>query len=484
MRSSLRARFALLAGALVLGVAALVALGGYLTMRHALLSRAEREAQDQATQLAATIDTSSAPGASARANQVDITDPSLTHELPAPGFVVEVTGPTGAPIQASATGIHGAALRFPGRLVQDCLRAGDGHARLSRPPLALACERIGSNARPVGTVSVGAPLANVLSSLATLRNSLVVGVLGGALLAGVLALLLARRAIRPIKRIAQTAETIRSGERPFARINHGGRDELGALAAVLDACFGELEEAFERQRRFGADASHELRTPLAAIRANVELLHGWAAAEPASREAALASLDQASRRAARLVEDLLYLARVEREPSRARVPVRLDELVVNVVREATPLRAEVAIRIARLDEVTVSGDALGLQQLMLNLLDNALRVSPAGGTVTLTLQAENHTATVSVSDQGPGIKPEQLERIFERLYTRPKQGAERVGSGLGLAIARAIANDHNGELTARNQTARGATLILTLPTLEPAREAPPIAGLLPGRRPE
>jgi signal transduction histidine kinase len=481
VRSSLRARFALLAGALVLAVGSLVALGGYLTMRHALLSRAEREARDQAGQLAATVDTS---GASARTNQVDITDPSLTHELPAPGFIVEVTGPTGAPIQSSATGVHGAQARPPVGFVADCLRTGGGHARLSRPPLALACERVGSRARPAGTVSVGAPLANVLSSLATLRNALLVGVLGGALLAGVLALLLARRAIRPIKRIAQTAETIRSGERPFARINYRGHDELGALAAILDACFAELEEAFERQRRFGADASHELRTPLAAIRANVELLRGWAAADPAAREAALASLDQASRRAARLVEDLLYLARVEHEPSRARAPVRLDELVLSVVREATPLRAEVAIRIARLDEVTVSGDALGLQQLMLNLLDNALRLSPAGGTVTVTLEAENRNATVSITDEGPGIEPEQLERIFERLYTRPKQGADRVGSGLGLAIARAIANDHNGELTARNQTATGATLILTLPTLEPARRAPTIAGVLRGGRPD
>ncbi len=483
MSGSLRARFALLAAALVLAVATLVALGGYFTMRHALLSRVEREARTQARQLAAAVDTSSGPDASGNANRVDITDPALTHQLPGPGWTVEVSGPTGAPIQASATAAHHGVPPLPTDFVANCLRTGGGHAQLSHPPLALACERVGSNARGAGAVTVAAPLADVLSSLATLRNALVVGVLGGALLAGVLALLLARRATRPIRRIAQTAETIRAGERPFARINYRGHDELGALATVLDTCFAELEEAFERQRRFGADASHELRTPLAAIRANAELLRGWAATEPAARDAALASLDQASRRAARLVEDLLYLARVEREPSRVRAPVRLDELVVGVAREATPLRPEVAIRIARLDEVTVGGDAFGLQQLMLNLLDNALRVSPPDGTVTVTLEADNGGARVSVTDEGPGIAPEQLERIFERLYTRPERGADRVGSGLGLAIARAIAIDHNGELTARNESARGATLMLVLPVLGPARGAAASAGLQHGEPP-
>jgi hypothetical protein len=184
VRGSLRARFALLAGALVLAVATLVALGGYLTMRHALLSRAERAARDQARQLAATVDTPSAQGASANANQVDIADPALTHELAPPGFIVEVTGPMGAPIQASATGIHGAPARVPAGFVADCLRTGGGHAQLSRPPLALACERVGSNARPIGTVSVGAPLADVLASLATLRDALAVGVLGGCAAGG------------------------------------------------------------------------------------------------------------------------------------------------------------------------------------------------------------------------------------------------------------------------------------------------------------
>lgn len=480
MRTSLRARFALLAAGLVLLVGTGVALGGYLAMRHALLGRAEHEARNQAEALAAMVETSPGQGAAANGNLVDIRDPALTQQLLAPGYVVDVNGGNGALIQSSPPRASRGSIRLPVGFVRVCLRTGGARTRLSAPALAIGCERIGSRAHPIGAVSVGVPLADSLGALATLRTALVFGVLGGALLAGVLARLLARRATRPIGQIARTAEAIRSGERPFQRIGYRGHDELGALAAVLDACFAELEETLDRQRRFGADASHELRTPLAAIRANVELLRGWAATEPAAREAALASLDQASRRAARLVEDLLYLATVEREPSRAQPPVRLDELLVAVVREATGLRSDVEIRIGELDEVTVNGDAFALQQLLLNLIDNALRVSPAHAAVTIELHAQDAHARLSVSDQGPGIEPDQLTRIFERFYTHRHDGAHRDGAGLGLAIALAIANDHQGKLDARNEATGGATFTLTLPTLERAPDALPSGA--PGQR--
>jgi signal transduction histidine kinase len=475
MRLSLRARFALLAGMLVLAVASLAALGGYLTMRASLLHRAARTADGQARQLAALVDVPSAnpaeqqPGgvdaqavqAGSQGNRVDITDPTLTHELAMPGTMVQIDRPNGALIQASAPS-RSHPVRIPRLFTSRCLDTGHAATRLAAPPLSLACERVGPPSAPTGTITVGTPLGDVLASLRTLRTALAVGILGGALLSGALALLVARRALRPVRRIAETAETIRSGDLK-QRIGYRGRDELGRLAAVLDACFAELERAVERQRRFGADASHELRTPLTAIRANVEVLRGWAAADPHARQVAIASLDQASNRAARLVEDLLYLARIEQEPPSARAPVRLDDLVPGVTREAEQLRPEVSIEVTRLDEATVDGDALRLQQLLLNVLDNALRVSPPGGIVTLELTAEHQQVAITVSDQGPGIEPDQLTRIFDRLYSRPRRAGEHVGSGLGLAIARAIAREHGGELSALNKSDKGATFTLTLP---------------------
>jgi signal transduction histidine kinase len=461
MRLSLRARFALLAALLVLTVASLVALGGYLALRHSLLGQVERQARTQARQLVGLVDIPSAQAGQEQGNRVDITDPALTHELSAPGLIVEINRADGALIQASA-GRVSRAPELPAELLARCLSAGQARAHLAKPALALACARVGSSTATAGTVSVGAPLGDALSSLRTLARALALGVLGGAALAAVLALLVARRAVRPIRQIAEAAETIRSGDLG-RRIGYRGHDELGALARVLDACFAELDEALARQRRFVADASHELRTPLAAIRANVEVLRRWAATEPPARDTALASLDQASRRAARLVGDLLYLAKVEREPPRARTPVRLDEIVLSVISEATPLDPDVAIRVTRLDEATVSGDALGLQQLLLNLLDNALRASPPSAEVAVALAAAPDHVAVTVSDDGPGIEPDQLERIFDRFYSRPGRPATQAGTGLGLAIARAIARDHGGQLTAHNREQRGARFELTLP---------------------
>ena len=467
---SLRIRFALLTALLVLAVASLVALAGYLTMRASLVGRAAHTAQAHAQQLAALVDSPSSTGTDAQGNRVDITDPTLTHELAAPGAVIEVRRPSGALIQASAPR-NAAVPPLPVSLLTRCLTAGQMHASLANPPLALACHRVGSRRTPLGTISVGTPLADVFSALATLRTALIVGVLGGAVGAAALALLLARRAMRPIGRIAATAETIRSGDLA-QRIGYRGRDELGVLAGVLDACFAELENALKRQKRFGADASHELRTPIAAIRANVELLRGWAHAQPMARERAIASLEQASGRAARLIEDLLYLATIEHEPPPAHAPVRLDEIVVGVVREASQLRPDAAIEISQLDEATVKGDEHRLQQLLLNVLDNALRVTPAQGTVTVQLRHLGPDATITISDQGPGIKPDQLARVFDRLYTRlPGAGQQRTGTGLGLSIARAIARSHGGDLSARNNPSRGATFTLTLPIMAPDCQA-------------
>jgi signal transduction histidine kinase len=153
------------------------------------------------------------------------------------------------------------------------------------------------------------------------------------------------------------------------------------------------------------------------------------------------------------------------------VTVWLDEVVLSVVREAQPLDPEVAIHVERLDEVAVSGDPLALQQLLLNLLDNALRVTPPGQRVTVVLAASSAQATVRVTDEGPGIEPDRFERIFDRLYSRTRDGERGAGAGLGLAIARAIAEEHDGHLSARNHELGGATFELRLPAIAAARNA-------------
>jgi len=455
---SLRARFALLSAVLVLLVSSLVGVVGYLTLRHSLLTRVRHTAQTEAARLAGLIGTSS----DAQGDSVDITDPSLTRQLSTPGLRVEIDRPSGAVVQATPRARPARVVSLPPATRRQCLRAGSGSVESSSPPAQVACRRVGSARAPVATIAVAASLQDAFNSLDTLRRSLLIGVVGGSLLAAVLSLLVARQALRPIKRIAAAAQRIRSGDLG-RRIQYRRRDELGQLAAVLDACFDELEQAIERQRRFGADASHELKTPLAAIRANVELLRGWGALDPAATDTALASLDQASRRAVHLVADMLHLAKLDREPVRIRTPVRLDEVVLEAVREAAPLRPEVPIRVARLDEAVIEGDPLGLQQLLLNLLDNALTVSPAGSEVRIELARGEGHATITVTDSGPGIAPGELLRIFDRFYSKRTGRDGHPGAGLGLAIARAIAVEHDGQLTAANAPAGGATFTAIVP---------------------
>jgi two-component system OmpR family sensor kinase len=205
-----------------------------------------------------------------------------------------------------------------------------------------------------------------------------------------------------------------------------------------------------------------MKTPIAAERAHAELLRGWAATEPDARAAALSSLDQAARRMGRLVGDLLYLTELDRTPPVARLPVALDALVLAVAAEAGPLRPDVAVRLRRLDEAVVTGDEIRLQALLLNLIDNAMRVSPPGGEVSVSVAADE-VATVEVVDRGPGIAAEALDRIFDRFYQAPARDRTRGGTGLGLAIAREIARAHGGDLTAANDPAGGAVLRVVLP---------------------
>ncbi len=466
MKLPLRARFALLSAALVLLVSSVVGLVGYLTLRHSLLNRARHTAQTEAIRLAGLIDTKN----HSQGNNLDVTDRALTSQLSTPGLRVEVDRPGGVIVQGTPKSRQPRVVSLPAPVRAKCLAAGSAQLQISSPPAEVACQRVGPVRAPIATVAVAAPLKDSLSSLATLRHSLLLAVLGGSLLAALLALGVARHALRPIKRIVATARTIRSGDLR-QRIDYQARDELGLLAFELDACFDELEQAVERQRQFGADASHELKTPLAAIRANVDLLRGWGAADRTARIAALASLDQASRRAAHLVSDLLQLAKLDREPIRSNTRVRLDEVVLQAVAEAAPLRPEVSVRVVKLDEAAIDGDPLSLQQLLLNLLDNALNVSSAGGEVQIALTCRDQRATVCVTDSGPGLSPTDLTRVFERFYTKRIGTEPRSGAGLGLAIARAIAVNHNGELSAQNEPAGGATFKLTLPLTAPGAPA-------------
>ncbi len=286
---------------------------------------------------------------------------------------------------------------------------------------------------------------------------LVAGNVGGWLIAG--------RMMKPIETIGATAAAI-SSSNLSQRIDVAETDnELSQLADVLNQTFDRLEAAFEQQVRFTADASHELRTPLSVI-----LLHSeMALSEPRSADEYLTALDACQRAALRmksLIESLLTLARFDSgQMGLQRQELDLAELVAESLDLLQPLAEERAITVTgQCQETLVIGDRLRLAQVMTNLISNAIRYNRDGGNVDVQVAEHDGWATVTVTDTGIGIPPEDLPHIFERFYRADKARTRTDGSsGLGLAICHSITQAHRGSIVARSEFGEGTTLELRLP---------------------
>ena len=304
--------------------------------------------------------------------------------------------------------------------------------------------------------STNVPQSNLSGIVAFLIISAVPALL--AALAG--SWLVAGRALRPLKVAAGAADEI-GRTRDFARRlpERGARDEVAILSTSFNRMLGQLQDAYDSQRRFVADASHELRTPLATIRANAGLLSAGPAISDGERRAAAADIAGESARMSRLVDRMLILARADAGMRLALVELDLRALVDEVCRQAGALHPDRGLTTETVD-VSVDGDADELRQLLWILLDNAFR--HARTAVAVNLSTEAGWARLVVSDDGPGIAIEERERIFERFY---RADLSRAGghAGLGLSIARWIAAQHGGRIVAGESLVGGAALLVDIP---------------------
>jgi two-component system, OmpR family, sensor histidine kinase MprB len=309
-------------------------------------------------------------------------------------------------------------------------------------------------------------------------------------LAGVLASALAgwavaRNGLRPVRRLTRSVEDIaRTGE--LAPLTVEGDDEVARLAAAFNQMLDALDASRDRERRLVADASHELRTPLTSLRTNLDLLaqaddpvNGGALPDGA-REELLADVRAQIEEMSTLVGDLMELARDER-PTLPDEHLELSEVVERAltrVRRRAPASPEDALLFdVDLQPWWVEGDSGGLERAVANLLDNAVKWSPSGGTITVRLSPDGaDRATLTVEDQGPGIAAEDLPHVFERFY-RADESRSMPGSGLGLAIVRQVAARHGGTVTAGDAAGGGARLSLELPG-RPWEGAPELAGAI------
>ena len=238
--------------------------------------------------------------------------------------------------------------------------------------------------------------------------------------------------------------------------------EVQPLVHSLNDLLRRLGRALETQRAFVADAAHELRTPLTAVRLQAQIAER--AAKDGERREALDSLMHGVERASHLVQQLLTLAREEDQSAQApSEPVRLDELAREVLAEHATLAQSkhIDLGVAREEPLSVRGNPAALRTVLSNLVDNAVRYTPAGGSVDLSLAHDGGEAVLEVSDSGPGIPAEDRARVFDRFYRRPGDAPE--GSGLGLAIVKQVVERHRGSIALEDAPGGGLRVVLRLP---------------------
>jgi len=305
---------------------------------------------------------------------------------------------------------------------------------------------------------------------ASLRNlALILGLMGvaGVALAGTGGWAISAGALRPIAKMTETAGAI-ALSRGFARrieVSERSRDELSELGRTFNHMLASLDDAYRRQQRFVADVSHELRTPLTALQGDLELLtRGQLPADEA--RATLAEARQETRRLARLVDDLLVLARADAGPQPLIAkPVPLDEVIMEVFREMRG-QAGSRLRVVDLDAALIHGERDRLKQLVIILVDNALLYTPAPGEVRVSLRREASETVLTVEDDGIGVSDETAARAFERFYRGDSaQRLDPAGTGLGLSIAKWIVERHGGTIALQQRSTRGTRVTVRLPAV-------------------
>jgi two-component system sensor histidine kinase BaeS len=280
-----------------------------------------------------------------------------------------------------------------------------------------------------------------------------------------------RRALRPVDALTRSARHLGAG-RPWEPVPVRGDDEVAELARTYNAMAAALKLGEERQRRMIADVAHELRTPLSTVRSYLEgLIDGIVPVEPAL----FASLHDEALLQQRLVDDLQDLAQAEAGTlTYRRQPIDVGELL-ETCRTAVAMQAEYArvnLRVRTGEHVEVHADADRIRQVVGNLVGNALRYTPADGTIALTCDRANGMAVIEVTDTGCGIAADDLPHVFDRFW-RADASRDRStgGSGLGLAIAHQIVSDHGGDMSVRSNLGRGSTFTVRLPLIGTSADA-------------
>jgi two-component system OmpR family sensor kinase len=344
---------------------------------------------------------------------------------------------------------------FSGNVSIETLPAGgDASVRMMVSPLYLTDQ--------VLLLEVAQSLNYVNATMGQVHWALLASGLLALVLAAVSGGVIVRGALSPVRRISQTARNIESSSDLTQRVKYSGPgDEIGELSSTFDHMIEHLDQTFQSQRFFVADASHELRGPLTVIRGNLDLLKRDLS--EADRQEALAAIRRESARMSRMVDELLLLAEVESGHAMKAKDVSLKNILAEEVARVRGTAGGRQVVTELRDDLTIKGDEGRLRRLVANLVDNAVKYTPEDGRITLSLARDANFARLEVADNGIGIPANELPRIFDRFY-RVDRARSRAsgGTGLGLAIVKGIAERHGGRVAVSSRPGQGTSFTVWL----------------------
>jgi signal transduction histidine kinase len=455
IRIRLTIAYTFLLGAILLAFSLLL----YMVLSFSLRDQVDRNLKDRALQVGAQIESQAVVMETGRVVLPPLnifSSPAVFIQvIEADGTLVAATGNLGG--QRFPYSQEIAAINRGGQAVFKTVTIENTPVRIYSAPII-----IGPSNHVVGAVQVGQSMKVIETTLRQVLFFLTTGTVIILVISAMVGAFLAWTALRPIDKINQTANRIVSAQDLKQRLPATKtHDEIGRLTNTINRMLERLDNFFQAQVRLSADVSHELRTPLTAIRGNIDLLRRGATDDPMELNEALAIIDSELDRMSRIVNDLLLLSQADAGLSLRMSNVELDTIILEVYRQAQISANGVNIQLGHEDQAIVYGDADRLKQLLINLVSNALKHTPPGGEITISLYRDAEWVRVIVADTGRGIAPTALPHIFERFYQA--EDASQNGTGLGLSIAQWIANAHGGQITVASELNQGSTFTLWLP---------------------
>ncbi|MGH3138785.1 MAG: sensor histidine kinase [Gaiellales bacterium] len=466
-RLAIRTRLAIVSATLAVGVLAAGLLTVYLIDRRQVDQSLAADARTAARDLAGS--------GQRRGDAVDDTRPEVDDDL-----VSAYLQARGGSAQLLASVVPGGPNRANTPLARRLwLRSDIPSGRVKRVEIA-GEEYVVSAARHGRARFLAAvPAAEAEAGVRTLLDAMLIVCLVGLIPATGAAWLVTRRALAPLSRMAHRASRVTAGDLSVRMGPVRSHDEVADVAVAIDAMLDRLEGAFAAQTRFVHDASHELRTPLTIARGHLETALVRGGVSPELDGAVRVAIDELDRMG-RLVESLLRLARTGADGPATREPVDVGELARRVAARSQIL-GERTWRVEAAPDATIEGDTDAIEQVLLNLISNAVRHTSVGQAIDISVEAGDGIVALEVADSGEGIDPALLPTLFDR-FTRADaaRGRETGGTGLGLAICQAIVEAHGGTISVASTPGHGATFTVELPrTAEIVPAAPGMRAISP-----